>query len=366
MKVGATRIGANTHMKNYLVGLVLSLMLLPVSTLHADQVTLKNGDRITGAIVKKDGKELTIKSDLFGLVTVPWEQVESVKSETPLNVVLSSGQTVQTPIATSDGKVELTATDKTVEPADVLAIRDAAEQAAYDRLQNPGWMDLWAGTATLGFAGTQGNARTKTLTTALNAARLTRNDKTTIYFSAIKASALVEGVSAGTAQAVRGGLGYDHDVSPKLFVNLFNDYEYDRFQDLDLRFVLGGGLGYHAWKTERGRLDLAAGMAYNHSRFGPPAPAAAFTRNAAEAYWGNDFSYVLTGATSLVQSYRMFNNLSDTGEYRINFDLGAITNITSWMTWNIGLSDRFLSNPVAGRQRNDFLYTTGLGITFAR
>ncbi|MCL4851873.1 MAG: DUF481 domain-containing protein [Bryobacteraceae bacterium] len=353
-------------MKNCFFRGVLSLMVLLAGTLRADQVTLKNGDRITGAIVKKDGKELTIKSDLFGVVTVPWEQVESVKSETPLNVVLSSGQTVQTPIATSAGKVELTATDKTVEPADVLAIRDAAEQAAYDRLQNPGWVDLWAGPATLGFAGTQGNARTRTLTTALNASRQTQNDKTTIYFSAIKASALVEGVSAGTAQAVRGGLGYDHDLSPKLFFNVFNDYEYDRFQDLDLRFVLGGGLGYHVWKAERGSLDLSAGAAYNHSRFGPAAPAVAFTRNAAEAYWGNDFNYSLTGATSLVQSYRMFNNLSDTGEYRINFDLGAVTKITTWLTWNIGLSDRFLSNPVAGRQRNDFLYTTGLGVTFAR
>jgi hypothetical protein len=62
----------------------------------------------------------------------------------------------------------------------------------------------------------------------------------------------------------------------------------------------------------------------------------------------------------------MFNNLSDTGTYRVNGDLGLSTKIAKWLTWNLALSDRYLSNPAPGRKTNDFLYTTGLGITFAR
>jgi len=34
--------------------------------LPADEITLKNGDRVTGKIVKKDGDKVTIKSDLMG------------------------------------------------------------------------------------------------------------------------------------------------------------------------------------------------------------------------------------------------------------------------------------------------------------
>ena len=34
-----------------------------------DQIVLKNGDRVTGSIIKKDGKSLTIKTDHFGVVT---------------------------------------------------------------------------------------------------------------------------------------------------------------------------------------------------------------------------------------------------------------------------------------------------------
>jgi len=36
----------------------------------ADQVTLKNGDRLTGAIVKADGKTLLLKTDYAGDLTL--------------------------------------------------------------------------------------------------------------------------------------------------------------------------------------------------------------------------------------------------------------------------------------------------------
>lgn len=342
------------------------LSMIAVQGVLADQITLKNGDRLTGAIVKKDGKTLTVKTDAFGIVTLPWDQVTAIQSDAPLNVVLPDGKTVQATLQTTAGKVELKETRQTLTPAEIVTIRNADEQKAYERLLNPPWSRPWAGTATIGFAGTQGNAQTRTFTMALNAARTTNTDRASLYFNAVKASALINRVNAATAQAVRGGWGYNHSVSSRIFVNTFNDYEYDRFQNLDLRFVLGGGLGYSVWKGERGRLDLVGGAAYNREKFSPPSPAPAFTRNSAEAYWGEDCNYKLNAATSVVQGFRMFNNLSDRGQYRMNFDLGANTRLLKWLIWNLGFSDRYLSNPVPGRKTNDLLYTTGIGIMFAR
>jgi putative salt-induced outer membrane protein YdiY len=329
----------------------------------ADQVMFKNGDRVTGAIVKKDAKTITIKTDHFGVVSAAWDQVLSVTSDKPVNVVLQDGRALRGTLTTANGRVQVAADNArvTVAPAEITALRDADEQRAYERLLSPGLGDLWAGTGTLGFAGTAGNARTLTFTVGVNAARITNTDKTSIYFNAIKASALVNGVSADTAQAVRGGVGYDRNISPKLFVNVFNDYEYDRFQNLDLRFVIGGGLGLHAIRTERSRLDALAGFAFNHSSFSTP-----LTRNQGEFYWGDEYNYKLNAVTSLVQTFRMFNNLNDTGAYRVNFDVGASTKISKWLTWNVSLSDRYLNRPAPGRKTNDILYTTGLGITFAR
>lgn len=340
-----------------------SLACLALSAAWADQVVLKNGDRVTGSIVKKDGKNLIIKTDQFGVVTTSWDQVASIQADKPVNVVLPDGKTVQGTIATTDGKVEVTTKDAklSLAPADVATIRDDAEQKAYERFLKPGLGQLWAGTGSLGFAGTSGNARTLTFTTGVNAARITKTDKTTLYFNMIKASALINGKNADTAQAVRGGIGYDHNVTPRLFVNVFNDYEFDKFQNLDLRFVLGGGLGFHAVKSERSLLDLLGGGDFNRSSYSTQP-----SQKSAEFYWGDEYSLKLGAATSLVQSFRMFNNLTTTGSYRMNFDIGASTKIAKWLNWNVSVSDRYVNRPAPGRKTNDLLYTTGIGITFAR
>lgn len=339
------------------------LTLLLVKHGAADQIVMKNGDRVTGSIVKKEGKSLTIKTDQFGVITTAWEQVESIKTDKPVTVVLQDGRTAQGTVGSAQGRVEVAAQSGTMSatPGEVKAIRDTSEQRAYERLLRPGWTQLWAGTVSIGFAGTSGNARTLTFTTGVNAARITHTDKTTLYFNTIKASALVNGKNAESAEAVRGGVGYDHNLSPRLFLNVFNDWEYDRFQNLDLRFVAGGGAGFHAIKTETSHLDLLGGADYNHSTYSTP-----LTRNSAELYWGDDYALKLHGATSLVQGFRMFNDLTNTGSYRVNFDVGATTKVAKWLNWNVSVSDRFLNRPAPGRKTNDLLYTTGLGIAFAR
>jgi small nuclear ribonucleoprotein (snRNP)-like protein len=347
---------------HHLSWLVVSAGLL-LSTAWADEVVMRNGDRVTGTIIKQDGKTITVKTDNFGIVTAPWDKVASLKSDQPVNVVLKDGKTLVGTVAPSEGNVGITTKDTKldVSPGEVAAIRDADEQKAYERLLSPGLLQLWSGGGSVGFAGTDGNAKTLTFTTAFNAARVTTTDKISLDFNLIKASALINGQTASTAQAVRGGIGYDHNVSPRLFVNVFNDYEYDRFQNLDLRFVIGGGFGLHAVKNKRSALNLLGGADYNHSSFSTP-----LTRNAAEAFWGDEYTLKLTGASSLNQSFRMFNNLSDTGAYRVNLDLSVATKIKKWLSWNLALSDHYLSNPVPGRKPNDWLYTTGLGITAGR
>jgi hypothetical protein len=272
----------------------VALLILSVGpvTLWADQVTLKNGDRVTGSIVKKDGATLTIASVHFGTVTLPWDQVDTLTTDISVYVEVG-GQTEAGTLNASGGQVTITSLSggtRAVGVADVQAIRSNAEQSAYDRLQNPTWMDLWAGAANLGFAGTAGNARTKTFTFAGTAARPTRTDKTSLYFSAVSASALVGGATASTARAVRGGWAYQRDIRPRIFGNVFNDYEHDRFQSLDLRFVLGAGAGYHAFSSESTKLDLLAGLDYEREKFSAP-----LTRNSAEFYWGNEFDHKQIG-----------------------------------------------------------------------
>jgi outer membrane lipoprotein SlyB len=69
------------------------LFLLAIPAV-ADQVALKNGDRLTGSISKADGKELVIKTDYAGDVTVKFDAIQGITSAGDLHVVLSDGKTV--------------------------------------------------------------------------------------------------------------------------------------------------------------------------------------------------------------------------------------------------------------------------------
>jgi putative salt-induced outer membrane protein YdiY len=339
-----------------------SFACLWLNAAWADQIVLKNGDRVTGGVIKKDGKTLTLKTDHLGAVTMPWDQVQSITTEKPVTVVLQDGRTVKGTLATADGNVVIaTETAKVgVTPGQIATIRNADEQKAYERLLKPAWDDLWAGNASLGFAGTVGNAETQTFSVGTTVARATNNDKTSLYFNAIKASASANGKNSDTAQAVRGGWAYNHNFAKRVFASGFNDYEFDKFQDLNLRFVIGGGVGYQVVKGERASLNLLAGADFNRSAF------TTLTQKSAEFYWGDGCTLKLSAVTMLTQSFRMFDDLTYTGTYRVNGDLTASTKLKKWLTWNLSVSDRYLSNPAPGRKTNDFLYTTGLGIAFAQ
>ena len=340
-------------------------------TAWADQITLKNGDRVTGAIVKKDGGNLTIKTDLMGVVTVAWDQVTDIKTAEALNVVLTGSAPAAPPvkatIASNNGQITLTGAGapQTVAPTAISAIRDGAEEASYERLLHPGLLELWKGSATLGLAGTAGNSVTSTFNFGINAARVTNHDSASVYFNAVKASSTVNGVSSDTAQAVLGGWKYARDIGPRIAIATFNDYGYDKFQNLNLRFVLGGGLNYRAWKGKKGSFTVPLGIDYDHDKFGAIAPSTVgLSRASGEFFWGDDFAYAVTGTTSLTESFRMFNNLSIGGAYRANFDAAANVKLHKWLVWTLGFSERYLSDPSAGRKPNDVLYTTGIGATF--
>lgn len=338
------------------------LFLFIVPGLPADQVVLKNGDTITGAIVKKDGAKLTIKSEFLGEVSMPWTAVKSLKSDADLTVVLPGGESVLGKVNTSGDKLEVATPGATRSAplADVNALRNGAEQRSFERLQHPRLLELWTGSYDMGFALARGNARTGTLTNTFNASRITRKDKVTVTFNEIYATARLNDVSSTIASAVRGGWAYNRDITPRFFVSTLNDYEHDGFQKLDLRFVAGGGFGVNAIKKEKANLSFIGGGDYERENF------TNLKRNSGEANFGDDFLYKFSSSTSITQASRFFPNLTNTGQYRMNFDLAGVTVLKKWLAWHVSASDRFVSNPVFGRQRNDLLLSTGFRLSFVK
>jgi hypothetical protein len=367
-------------MRRMLVLTTLSLSLLSLPVL-ADQVTLKNGDRLSGIIVKSDddAKTLLIKSDLAGDVTIKWDVVTAIVSSQPLHIILSDGRVIVGRVTTTDGTLEI-ATDSGTVPAAhdaVKAIRDNATQAEIDRLQHPRLLDYWSGLFDLGLSVTEGNSSTTALTIAGKASRVVPKNKLTLYYTQVYSKDSRESPPVTTANAIHGGVRDEFNLNATIYAFGFTDFDKDALQHLDIRNVLGGGLGYHLINTKKTQFDVFGGLSFDQEYFASytianPAPPPVLllepssTRHSAEIVAGESLSTKLGSRTTLSEQLSFFPNLSSVGDYRITLDANATTKLKTWLGWQVTVSDRYISDPPFGLKGNDFLLSTGLRLTFGK
>ncbi len=146
----------------------------------ADQVSLKNGDRLSGTIVKSDGKTLLLHTDYAGDVILKWDAIQAIQSSEQLHFELQDGKTAVGSVATSDDKLEITSTTgATVEApkSNLKTLRNYAEQAAYEKTRHAGLLQDWKAGLNVGFALTGGNSQTENLSLAFTGIRQTLHDK---------------------------------------------------------------------------------------------------------------------------------------------------------------------------------------------
>lgn len=327
----------------------------------ADEVSLKNGDRLTGTIAKSDGKTLTLHTDYAGDLSIKWDAVQGVESKQALHLQLQDGKTVAGPVTTTDGKLLVSTSSGNVEApiADVKALRSDSEQATYQKSLHPGILQEWKSGLNLGFALTRGNSETKNLSIGFVATRQTLHDKLGAYSNIVYASNDAPGaVPSITANTAGGGFRYDHDISRRLFAFVAADFFSDALQGLNIRAAEGGGLGFHAIKSDSTTLDFLGGLNYTHESY------TVFSRNFAALTIGEDLTHKIGKSTVLTQDLNFFPELNNTGEYRATFDFGTVTKLTHRLGWQNTFSDIYVTNPPAGKRQNDLVLTTGLNISF--
>lgn len=364
--------------------LCLPVFWLLASAALADQIILKNGDRLTGNIVTGDGKSLLLKTEFVGDVTIQWDAITAIESSDILHLTLKDGKRLSGKVTTQDGKFVVAGAPEATPPAGkdtIVALRNNAEQKAFDaaaeRMAHPKFTYFWGGLFDTGLALTRGNSATASYTLAAKAIRETPRDKLTLYTTYVYASDATTSPSRTTANALRSGIRSDLNISARVFVFALADFETNQLQSLDLRQVYGGGFGYHVIKTSRNVFDVFGGVSYDRDAFGaysianptPPPPLTfipAVTKNSAEAIIGEEFDSHLSKRSTLTERFSFFPNLSSTGDYRFQFDASVSTQLKAWLSWQATFSDRYISYPPPGLKGNDILLSTGLRVVWGK
>ena len=338
----------------------VAIVLLTTIPALADQVSLKNGDRLTGTIVQSDGKSLVLHTEYAGDLTLKWDAVKGIESSESLHVELQNGKTAVGPVSTSDGMVKI-ATSSGEVAAPVGSVKALSQQAAYEKLENGSLLSGWKGGVNAGFSFTGGNSQTTNLAIGFLAAHQSLKSKLGAYANTVYATNNAPGaVPSTTANTEAGGIRYDHDLNPKTFAFVGADFFADALQGLNLRSVFGAGLGYHAIKNDNTTLDFLGGLNYTRESY------TTLHRNLVALTLGEELMHKLGKSTILNQKLYLFPDLNSVGDFRGTFDFASVTKISKWFGWQNSFADVYVTNPPLGKKQNDVILTTGLNVSFGQ
>jgi putative salt-induced outer membrane protein YdiY len=233
-----------------------------------DQVRMKNGDLLTGKIVKKETDRVIFQTDYAGEIPLQWDQIANITSDQPVQIVLLDGTSVNGMLVDAEpGSARVASAKVKDEPqkeeVPVQELPEAIFDLASAKYLNPtpdltGEGVRWSGNISAGASLSNGNSETKQL----------RFDAETI------ARALQERYTVGghfnrsedrginTLFNSRAYGKIDHFFSKKWYAYANANFENDRFRDLRLRSQYGVGSGFQIFETPQRNLSLEGGLTY--------------------------------------------------------------------------------------------------------
>lgn len=325
------------------VALVVALLLACSHALAADEVVLKNGDRLSGTVVKYTGETLVFTTPYSKEIPIAWAEVESLTTETPHWVKLGSGEYVSARFVPRDDGVYLESEQvegaKPVELSEVVTIGIP-----------PG--ARWNADVKVALNGSQGNTETFQLGAAAEAIRETDDDR--LRFGGLIARQSQD--SKDTVKNTRGWLYYDYHLGAHWELGAFVTLEYDRFKDLDLRTVVGGGPGYRFIDTKTMLFKVRAGVAYVNENFGEQSD-----RDYATAVLGDEFRWQISDDRSIYQLLDVYPSFADASDLLLHAEVGFRQTLMKDLFIELALIDDYDNLPAEGRKKNDFRYLVQLG-----
>jgi len=236
----------------FFVLFVLISLMATTPTVWADEIRLKNGDRLTGEVVKMEGGELTFKTSYAGEITVKWGEIAEIRTESSIHVSLSDDTSITGIAATTEeGKLKID-TEKFERPLTM----DLAQVEYIGRKPRP--TIRVSGNVNAGLDVQRGNTDTDAY--HVDATVVARTDKDRGTFHGEYDREKADGID--TANKWLAYFDYNRFLNDRLFAFGNTTFESDEFKNLNLRSTLSAGLGYQVFDTPKRNLDVKGGLAY--------------------------------------------------------------------------------------------------------
>jgi len=372
-----------------------------------EELTLKNGDRLTGQLLNSTGTQIKFKSDLAGEVTVAWNNVKELKSNREFAVIPKDVKDTRDSAAIPQGairieekkivvsptvpeKTEAGATPSKTEPSrteekptatnkEVLVAKeiptskigfivdDASYQSEIHR--KIGWSSGWDGHIITGSTTIFSTQDSFLLTVSAALKRsvptvgwLDPKLRTTVDFNLSVGKTTQVGDPTTYTNVYHVGAERDEYFSPRGYYLQVTSFDHDFSQGLVLQQIYGGGVGATLLKKENHEFDITADLHYEGQQFNATADVTELNlhligSSLTEAYsrkWGKiRFDEKLSADIA-------WNNASA-------FSASGNSSVRMPVYKNLGFSvsviDNFLNNPQVGYKKNSLQFSTGFALS---
>lgn len=216
----------------------------------ADTIELGDGNILKGTVSSLEKGTLIISTEYAEKNSVPVAKIKTISTDKAVTIKMTNDSILTGKLTTlEDGQVAvlLEPSGKTV-PIEWNQVKNINEP--------PG---SWDGNFVLGGNIKNGNTDSVNFSLAFGARREWEHDR----FSFRALYNYEENDKVITARDTFGSMKFDHFFTGNIYSALSMEVLRDEFRDINLRLILGLGLGYRIWNDDVKTLELEAGIAYS-------------------------------------------------------------------------------------------------------
>ncbi len=287
--------------------LLLVLAVLPFSAARAEEIVLKNGDRLQVEILEESLETVKVRHEVLGDMMIRRTHLTSVSRERGSppageKMVPEKGELVLDRRLGAGYEAKRGNTDTDALRGDFL----------YNR--NRRWIDEW----TVKGRGTQ---------------EYNQDKKTT--------------------QRADASIRYARSFNKKLYHFYRVGGEHDRFENIDLRLTPTAGPGYWIWDREDLKLLAETGIGYEYE----------FRRQAEDdgaliGHFRESFSKKIGSSIEFGEDVYFFPHLTEFSDYRLEGEVYLRFILTRHLAFKLKASDQYRSEPLEGKKKNDLQFTS--------
>jgi putative salt-induced outer membrane protein YdiY len=309
------------------------------TAVHAQQIAieLKNGDKITGRIIREEKQELVIFTPWKAEITIPLDEIKSRQIVAqafvnPTNQARATQPTIAVP---------------------------ATPPIASPPGPKPKPSQQWHGDLQLGTDLTFGEKNRQLYygrAKLLYSRELFKNRILKNVFDFSGTYGRTEGIVSD--HRLDSSLKSDLDIGGKWYTYNQGAAGYDKIRRINLRYEVGPGFGYHLIARSNIVLNTELGMNYQAREFEGGSTEEQFFFRLAE-----DFNWRISNKFSFDEKLEMLPS-ANFAEFRVRFE----ANLRYWLLQNLSINltvlDLYDSNPAQNISKNDLQIRSSVGVKF--